>query len=113
MIDMAKRIFKTINSRDEIPVFKNDAEEAKFWATHEMGEKMFENAGSDPLAGMTIERSRFRSGTEQTNIKLEIETKERLKRVAKAKGMPYQTLLKAFVLERLYEEEKRLGIVGK
>ncbi len=103
---------KVINSRDEIPVFGSDREAAEFWDTHEMGEEMFKDVGPDPLAGMTLER-RPRPATEQTNIKLETETKERLKRVAKAKGMPYQTLLKAFVLERLYEEEKRMGIVGK
>lgn len=109
---MAKVKLKVINSRDEIPVFKSDSEAAEFWATHALGER-FPVAKDDPLAGLTLQRSRFRTGTEQTNIKLEIETKERLKRVAKAKGMPYQTLLKAFVLERLYEEEKRMGIVGK
>jgi len=103
----------TVRSVKDIPRFTSDAEEAEFWATHKMGQEMFENVGPDPLATVVIEGSRFRPGTEQTNIKLEIETKERLKRVAKAKGMPYQTLLKAFVLERLYEEEKRMGIVGK
>lgn len=36
---------------------------------------------------------------------------KRLKHVAALKRVPYQTLLKQFVGERLYEEEKRLGVV--
>ena len=103
----------TVQNPKDIPQFASDAEEVAFWDTHELGEGMFKQVGPDPLMGVTLERSRMRPGTEQTNIKLEIETKERLKRLAKAKGMPYQTLLKTFVLERLYEEEKRMGIVGK
>jgi hypothetical protein len=33
----------------------------------------------------------------------------RLRRLAEKKGTTYQTLLKTFVQERLYEEEKREG----
>jgi hypothetical protein len=33
--------------------------------------------------------------------------------LAEAKKTSYQTLLKEFVLERVYEEEKRLGPLGK
>ena len=38
---------------------------------------------------------------------------KRLQALAKKKGKGYQTLLKEFVLERLYEEEKREGLVGR
>lgn len=37
---------------------------------------------------------------------------QRIRALARAKGKGYQTLLKEFVVERLYEEEKRAGIVG-
>ncbi len=100
----------TVNRVDEIPEFKTEAEEVEFWETHEMGPGLIDTSNEPPL---TFTRSRFRPATEQTNLKLETDTKERLKRLAKLKGMPYQTLLKAFVLERLYEEEKRMGLVGK
>jgi len=107
---MTKAKLLEINSQDEIPVFKNDEEAAEFWSTHSMGPGLIDTSDAPPL---TFTRSRFRPATEQTNLKLETDTKERLKRLAKLKGMPYQTLLKAFVLERLYEEEKRMGLVGK
>ena len=37
---------------------------------------------------------------------------QRLRALARKKGKGYQTLLKEFVIERLYEEEKREGLVG-
>ena len=38
-------------------------------------------------------------------------TLNRLKALAAARNTGYQTLLKEFVIERLYEEEKRAGII--
>ncbi len=39
-------------------------------------------------------------------------TLKRLKTLAALRNTGYQTLLKEFVVERLYEEEKREGIIG-
>jgi hypothetical protein len=39
-------------------------------------------------------------------------TLQRLKALAATRNTGYQTLLKEFVIERLYEEEKREGIIG-
>jgi predicted DNA binding CopG/RHH family protein len=39
-------------------------------------------------------------------------TLKRLKALAALHNIGYQTLLKEFVVERLYEEEKREGIIG-
>ncbi len=39
-------------------------------------------------------------------------TLTRLKALAALRNTGYQTLLKEFVVERLYEEEKREGIIG-
>jgi hypothetical protein len=44
-------------------------------------------------------------------LRLDRFTLERLKALAALRNTRYQTLLKAFVVERLYEEEKRAGIV--
>jgi len=45
-------------------------------------------------------------------VRFEDDTVARLKTLAERKGMGYQTLLKTFVQERLYEEEKREGVLG-
>ena len=99
-----------VNSPEEIPPFKDEAEEHEFWKTHAMGPGMFEGAEPDPnLERLVPVRSRSRAIT----IRVEGDTLHRLHALAARKGMRYQTLLKEFVTERLYEEEKRAGIVGK
>ena len=40
-------------------------------------------------------------------------TLQRIKVLAARRHKGYQTLLKEFVMERLYEEEKRKGLVGR
>jgi predicted DNA binding CopG/RHH family protein len=44
-------------------------------------------------------------------LRLDRFTIQRLKAIAALRGTGYQTLLKQFVVERLYEEEKRVGII--
>lgn len=48
-----------------------------------------------------------------TSIALRLDrfTLKRLRALATLRGVRYQTLLKQFVVERLYEEEKRAGII--
>ena len=46
------------------------------------------------------------------SVRLEHDILRRLRTLAAVKGTKYQTLLKTFVAERLYEEERREGLVG-
>ena len=52
-----------------------------------------------------------KSKREGIPLVVDLDKHKRLKHVAKLKKIPYQTLLKQFVSERLYEEEKRLSII--
>jgi predicted transcriptional regulator len=45
-------------------------------------------------------------------VRFDDSTVRRLKVLAERRHKGYQTLLKEFVAERLYEEEKREGLVG-
>ncbi len=49
--------------------------------------------------------------TKPIAIRFDQFTLMRLKSLAAARNTGYQTLLKEFVIERLYEEEKRAGII--
>ncbi|PNY82865.1 hypothetical protein CVO96_04495 [Deinococcus koreensis] len=49
--------------------------------------------------------------THVTTLRLDGDIEKRLKHIAELKKIPYQTLLKQFVDERLYEEEKRMGLI--
>ena len=100
--------FVEIQSMDEVPQGMSEAQEAEFWATHSLGE----GVEVHPVAEDDPDFPPVRT-TESPKISLRIEQDvvKRLKVLARKKQMGYQTLLKSFVIERLYEEEKREGVV--
>lgn len=98
---------KEIRSPEEIPDFENEEEEAEFWAAHSMGEEFLEKARPIPEGVLPPGRPR----TRPISLRLDGDVLGRLKTVADSKHKGYQTLLKEFVVERLYEEEKREGLL--
>lgn len=101
---------KEIRSEEEIPDFETEEEEAEFWATHSFGEEYLEKMGSVP-EGVLPPPTRAR--TKPISLRFDDDVLQRLKAVAETKHKGYQTLLKEFVTERLYEEEKREGMLEK
>ncbi len=98
-----------IHSLDEIPKTMTEAEEQAFWESHELGEEIaFEPIPEDDPEAPP---ARSRDKTRVTPIRFTEKDLERYKRMAKIKGVGYQTLIKQFASERLYEEEKREGLV--
>lgn len=105
--DSALRELQTVESLDDIPNFANEAEEAEFWATHGLGDELLDQMrpiGDDE----DLPPARPRS----VEIHLDADTLRRLDGLARLKGKGYRALVKEFVVERLYEEEKRAGLVG-
>ena len=51
--------------------------------------------------------------TKPIAIRFDQFTLKRLRALAALRNTGYQTLLKEFVIERLYEEEKRAGIIDR
>lgn len=114
---------KVINSSAEIPDFATEEEYIHFWETHSIGPGLIAEGKNDPEAQAFA--ARLRGGqprqsprqprqpkaTFVTSLRLDEDMEQRLKKVAELKKVPYQTLLKQFVGERLYEEEKRLGVI--
>lgn len=102
-----------VRSRDEIPThFANADDEAAWWETHDLDRSAFPLRPADDnprlrrfRAELAAERAAT-SGTTAINVRLESDVLERLKRLATARGLGYQTLLKRFIVERLYEEER-------
>ena len=97
----------TIHSWDEVPEFTSEAEESEWWGTHGLGEELLE--GMAPPADGELPPPRPR--TQSVAIRFDETTLLRLKVLAVKQNTGYQTLLKRFVTERLYEEEKREGLV--
>ena len=108
MTRVKQSAMKEIGSLDEIPAFANEREEAEYWASRGLGEEILERM--EPLGDDVLPAARPR--TRPIAVRFDEDTLRRLKALAKARHKGYQTLLKEFVVERLYEEEKRAGMVG-
>jgi hypothetical protein len=94
-----------IESFDQVPEFENEADEATFWSTHRLGGPALEQLESLPEEFLPVRRTR------PIAVRFDEDILHRLKALAKRKGKGYLTLLKEFVVERLYEEERRMGLI--
>ncbi len=101
---------KMIPLRDpsEVPPGMSEEEEREFWDTHEITEEFLEKAEQVP----EDELPRPRPRTRPISLRFDEDVLARVKVMAARKHKGYQTMLKEFVVERLYEEEKREGIIG-
>lgn len=97
---------KPINNIEEIPRNLSDEERMDFLEQHGVSEA-FLDAVED-----ASDEERPRPRTKSINVRFDDFTLGRLKTLAGRRNVGYQTLLKAFVQERLYEEEKREGLLS-
>ncbi len=82
---------------DPIPEFKNYAEEAAFWETHDL---------ADYWDQFTPVKIRFAKNLSQgMTIRLDLDTTVKLKSEAAKKGIGPTTLVRMWVLERLQAQE--------
>ncbi len=113
MSDLAGNKLKTIKSWEEVPEFKSEREEHEFWGSHSLSEEMLESfhppAEGELPPPRPKTKPRPRKGS--VSVRMENDLVNRLKALAAVKGVGYQTLLRQFVADRVYEEEKREGIL--
>jgi CopG antitoxin of type II toxin-antitoxin system len=87
-------VVAVVKTWEEIPVFRNPAEEAAFWRTHQL----------DPaLMAASLSRG---EGQDSTSITMRIDPRmlSRLKRVAARRYLNYQSMMKQWIAERLEKE---------
>jgi predicted DNA binding CopG/RHH family protein len=96
---------RPIDDVSEIPPNLSDEEMIDFLDEHGVSEAFLENTPEVPEEERPIPR------TKPINIRFDDLTLRRLKEMADRRNVGYQTLLKMFVTERLYEEEKREGML--
>ena len=82
----------------KIPKFKSEDEEFKFWSTHDSTEYIDYSKGKKTLLPDLKPSSRTIS------IRLPESLIEHLKTLANKRDVPYQSLLKMFLIERVEEE---------
>lgn len=91
---------KRLTDPSQIPLHMNKREEAEFWSSHEIT-KEFLGKVEHTVAGELPPRSK------SISVRFDEDVLQRLRKLAAQRAKKYQTLLKEFVVERLYEEEKR------
>ena len=80
------------------PAFKSEQQEAAFWASHDSTEYI-----NYAKSRRTI-FPRLKPSTETISLRLPKSLLDQLKTLANKRDVPYQTLLKLFVLERVQTE---------
>jgi predicted DNA binding CopG/RHH family protein len=83
----------------QIPQFKNEDEEREFWATHDSTDYIdWSKAEKNPSF------SRLKPSTRMVSIRLPESLIAALKTLANKRDVPYQSLVKIFLAEKVKEE---------
>ena len=95
-----------LKSLDAIPRFRTEAEEAELWASHSLAEIWDQlEPGQIEMAPdvrrVTLRRSRKKPVT----LRLEGQQIDRAKRLARAKSLNYQALMRSWIAEGIAREE--------
>ncbi len=96
-----------LKSLDEIPHFRTEAEEADFWSTHSLADiwdqlEPVEIEVSPEARRITLRPSRKKPVT----LRLEEGQIARAKKLARAKSLSYQALMRSWISEGIAREEQ-------
>ena len=86
------------NMRKPIPAFSSEAEERKFWEIHDTADYV------DWTRGRWAAFPNLKPSTETISLRLPATLLANLKILANKRDLPYQSLLKVFLAERLAQE---------
>ena len=89
-----------MSSIKKVPKFKNEDEERTFWATHDSTEYIYWKKAKKVVL------SNLKPSVKSISLRLPESMIEELKLLANKKDVPYQSLLKIFLAERIGEEFK-------
>ena len=92
-----------LTTRRRVPVFRTDEEERAFWETHRPGDYV---STMTPARVQVSGRLRERVKERKKNLTLRMEPSrvQEIKAVAHDMGVPYQTLMRMWIVERLRRE---------
>ena len=92
------------NELKDIPTFKSEEEEREFWATHDSTEYM----DWDRAEAMVLPK--LKPSTKTISLRLPELMLNELRLIANKRDVPYQSLIKMFLKERIDQELKqRMG----
>ena len=82
----------------DIPDFVDEADEALFWATHELDSR---------LMATSVHEANARESTTIT-LRFDPRMLSRIKRIARSRFLNYQSMIKQWLAERLEDEMRKL-----
>ncbi len=86
--------------KKKIPEFRSEDEEREFWATHDSTEYV------DWKKAKRVVLSNLKPSIKTISLRIPESMLEELKLLAHKKDVPYQSLMKIFLAERIHEELK-------
>jgi hypothetical protein len=95
---MPSEALTTITRWTEIPLFDDEAAEARFWETHELDGR---------LMAASVHEADSRESTTIT-LRFDPRMLSRIKRIARSRFLNYQSMMKQWLAERLEEEMRKL-----
>ena len=81
-----------------IPKFKNENQEREFWANHDAVDYF------DVRKPVELDLSELKPSTQTISLRLPANILWRIKQMANSKDVPYQSLIKMFLAERVEQE---------
>jgi len=84
-----------MSAKIKVPHFKSETQERKFWEAHD-------SAGIiDWSKGQRVRLPNLKPSTQSISLRLPLHTLERIKAAANARDVPYQSLIKVWLEEKL------------
>jgi predicted DNA binding CopG/RHH family protein len=84
-----------MKAKPRVPEFKSEAQERKFWEAHD-------SAGLvDWSKAKRVRLPNLKPSTQSISLRLPVHTLERIKAAANARDVPYQSLIKVWLEEKL------------
>ena len=87
-----------MSNKKLIPQFQNEAEEAEFWATHDTTEYF------DISQPLELDFPNLKPTTKTITLRLPVGLLNRIRKIANKKDVPYQSLMKVFLDEKVKQE---------
>jgi len=87
-----------MNKKKAIPQFKNDEEERAFWSVNDFTDYV------DQFKPVEMNLSQLKPSTESISLRLPVSLLSRLKELANSRDVPYQSLMKVFLADRVKAE---------
>ena len=84
-----------------IPKFKNEDEEREFWATHDLTDYL------DSFVPVELDLSKLKPSAKSISLRLPEYLLARIQQLANFRDVPYQSLMKIFLAERVEKEMRQ------